>query len=259
MMIRLKLVLMLSCLSAVCFSPLHASCWCWNDFYAEAGGGFIVGLGRAKAPIGKGPTTFNGNAIPINAESLPGWFVEGKLGYIYSPCLRFDASYTYVSSQYHWQGVFGAAPPIGLGTPSVFEADLDAHILLFNAYLQLDQLCAVTSCWSVSPYLMGGIGAAWNDLNDIELLISPADSVPAIEFARLKDHTTTNFAGRFGLGLLARVSCFTINTALRATYIGRIKTGDSRTNPGTADLPIIPFDFKNNWLGDFYVGLSYQF
>lgn len=34
---------------------------------------------------------------------------------------------------------------------------------------------------------MGGIGAAWNDLNDIELLISPADSVPAIEFARLKD------------------------------------------------------------------------
>lgn len=259
MMRRLQLFIMLSCFSAVCFSPFRLSAWCWDDFYAEVGSGFVTGLGRAKGTIGVGPVMFNGNAIAINAESLPGWFVEGKLGYICSPCLRFDASYTFISSEYHWQGVFGVASELDLGTPSVFESDLNAHIALFNAYVQLDQLCNATACWSVSPYIMGGIGAAWNNLNDIQLLISPIGFVPAVEYAKLKDHTTTNFAGRFGLGLLARVSCFTFNTAVRATYIGSVKTGDSRTNPGTSSIPIIPFDLKNNWLGDFYVGLNYRF
>jgi hypothetical protein len=249
-----------------CFS-LQADLFCWNDIYVEAGGGFVTGLSRAKDDIGIGVISHGGNGIATNAQLLPSGFVEAKLGYRWCPWLRFDVSYTYVPAQYNWQEIFGDGAVFGFASDTVYESDLNSHIVLANAYIQFDQLCDLNPCWCVSPYIMGGVGAVWNNLTNIKQFVSLLTLTPPIQIAAVKDHTTSNFAARFGLGLLTRFYCVTFNTAVRATYINTIKTGNTQTSTAVVSgvgpvgtvLSVFPTEFRNNWLADFYVGVNYLF
>jgi hypothetical protein len=249
-----------------CFS-LQANLFCWNNIYVEAGGGFVTGLSRAKDDVGVGITALGGNGIATNAQLLPSGFVEAKLGYRWCSWLRFDVSYTYVPAQFNWQEIFGGNVLFDSATTVVAEADLNSHILLANTYLQLDQFCDSSACWCVSPYLMGGVGAVWNDLNNIKHFESLTALVPPVQSSKVADHTTSNFAARFGLGALARIWCLTFNTAVRATYINTIKTGSSLTlhilnpdiGPAGTTTPLDPSEFRNIWIGDFYAGVNYLF
>jgi hypothetical protein len=230
--------------------PLQASLCCLDNIYIEAGGGFVTGLSRARDEFGVEAVSTSGNGIATNAQILPGGFAEAKIGYLCFPCLHFDVSYTFVTSRFNWQEISGTNSTFDFATTSVFNADLNSHIVLANAYLQLDQLCCdATPCWCVSPYLMGGVGAVWNDLFNIKQFVSPT-TLSSVGLIRMPEPITSNFAARFGLGVLARFYCVAFNAALRATYINAIKT----SNTGTSSTTI-----RNNWLGDFYVGVNYLF
>jgi opacity protein-like surface antigen len=236
-----------------------------RNMYIGVDGGFAAGLSKAKSDFGIGATFANRNGMATDGQFLPGWHVGAKIGYRCLGCLRLDASYTFLSSRYNWIEEFGVDTGIG-GTTEFLEAKLNVHTALVNAYWHLDGCSwpngSQCSCHRFSPYIMGGIGAAWNDLHHINEHRSPSGDTPAEIRSRIAKKTTSNFAGRFGIGFLSDLTCsLKLDTGFHITYIGKVQTGNHRSDitdepPGTVQ-PIIPTTLRNNWIGVFYLGLVY--
>ncbi len=235
-----------------------------RNVYVGVDGGFAAGLSKAKTHFVEGATFAGGNGMGTDAQFLPGWHVGAKIGYRCWSCLRFDASYTFFSSRYNWIEEFGFVTGMA-GTTEFFEANLHVHTALLNGYFHLDRCSLPNPCHWVSPYIMGGIGAAWNDLHHIVEFRSPVGAVPPEMRSQVAKKTTSHFAGRFGIGFLSHLACgLKLDTGFHITYIGKVQTGNTRSHilgasPGPGSVqPIFPSVFKNNWIGVFYLGLQYS-
>ncbi len=236
-----------------------SDCCCLENIYFGVEGGFTSGIGHAKGAIGVGELQ---NGIAVNPHFLPGYNLGARIGYDLSPCVTFDVSYTYFGSEYHWETILGTNFLDGLATTDKFEAHIDSHVVLFNMNVNLDRLCcSPVRCTCVTPYLFGGLGAAWNHLHKVREFASIIDLLPPILVDRIGSHTHSGFAARFGIGFIAFLSdCFTFDTGLHATFIGEVRTADFLQLPDSEDkIPISPFEFKHNWLGSFYIGATYRF
>lgn len=235
---------------------VHPSSFCvscqrsCSHFYVGLEGGWGTRLSSADKSTGVG-AFFNAEAEGPRADS--GYHVGASLGYRWSCLLRTDLSYTYLHpNHYNWTTSFSG----NLTEP--FKANLCSHLLLFNTYVHLNALYCLFP-W-LDPYISGGVGVAINRLDNIR-------EFPAVEesqgpfFARIQSHTQTHFGARLGIGAMKYFCrCWIVDLGFNANYIGRVRSGSSRTFVSTgASQSIGKYDFKNNWIGTFYLGLKYAF
>lgn len=233
------------------FTPGYGEWCCCQNFYVEAEGGFATSLGKAKNRFDVG--VIGSEGIAFNPEFRPGGYVGVKLGYVLLSCFRIDVSYSFFTGDYDWEGAFNNE------VTEIFEADLDSHVVLCNAYLHIDRLCCSPCDYlCLSPYAMGGVGAAWNHLENIGEF---ALNALVEKRAEINSKWEANFAGRFGFGVLTKVfECLFFDVGVHATFIGDVSSDDTRLTIQTnLTEPINPYKFKNNWIGAFYIGLQYPF
>lgn len=150
------------------------------------------------------------------------------IGVEHSRWLRFD-----VTGEYRGKQLFLAqdsyndgvcAAPGDCGT-NEYTADLESWLGLFNVYIDIGTWRGIT------PYVGGGIGMAWIDVQGFKDVNVPANSV----FYGDRDKSTTNFAWALYAGLSYDVTPqFTLDLAYRYTDLGDAHTGTATNYLGTA-------------------------
>lgn len=231
-----------------CNSRLH-SMPC-PHFYVGIEGGWSTGLGHANKSRGVGD---NFTGIAEGPRATSGYNVGASLGYRWNCLLRTDLSYTYLHPKhYNWNTFFSVA---GNNVTEPFKAHLHSHLVLLNTYMHLNALYCLFP-W-MDPYISGGVGVAVNRLDDIREFPGELEGGPF--FARIQSHTHTHFGARLGAGVMKYFcSCWIVDLGFNANYIGKVRSGNSRTFvSGAPRQPIGKYDFKNNWIGTFYLGLKY--
>ncbi len=226
-------------------SPLPTCC---SHFYVGIEGGWSTGLGHANKSRGVGGF-FTGIAEGPRADS--GYNVGASLGYRWNCLLRTDLSYTYLHPNHYNCNTFFPNPD----QTDLFKAHLHSHLILLNTYMHLNAVYCLLP-W-IDPYITGGVGVAVNRMDDIREFASGEESF----FAKIHSYTHTNFGARVGVGVMKYFChCWILDLGFNANYIGRVRSDNSRTfiARGTSQ-PIGKYDFKNNWIGTFYLGLKYAF
>jgi opacity protein-like surface antigen len=173
------------------------------------------------------------------------------IGYAVNNWLRFD-----VTGEYRTKAVVKA---VGRFTPfcagggvcfDEFDVNHSAAVFLANAYVDLG------TWWCLTPYVGGGVGAAWNRLTDItDLGINPAGA-PGFGLA-FSDRSTWTFAWDVTAGVTYNVSNnFKVDFSWRMLSLG---------SPATAivncqNTPVCPgafYNLKDITSQDFRIGLRW--
>lgn len=229
-------------------TPLSAKC---SYFYLGVEGGWITGLTQATPDTNVGPAAMNG----VSANPMPraGFEVGGNIGYRFPCFFRSEFAYTFERQSYDWQAYF-LSTAVAPQPPTVvqsFQAKLNSHLLFWNQYLQFGDFCPVVA--NFDPYLQGGIGVAFNRLKETKEI-----AAGSVLTARLADKTATQLAFRFGLGTLVySSSCWMLDMGIQVTYLGEVRSGNTRTLVSGVTQNIGPYEFENNWIGVFNVGVKF--
>jgi opacity protein-like surface antigen len=216
----------------------------WSRFYVGLDGGWATGFSTSKRDLGGGPLASTSSSISYGLSIQAGYNVGANIGFILCPCLRTDFSYTFLSNPVKWQNQSSGGAAFSL------NAQLHSHLLLWNAYLHLNDF---SSCCSFSPYLTGGIGFAINDLGKVS-----ERNASSVLTSNDQGHSHTNFGARFGLGLLKPFrSTWVLDMGTFINYIGTVESGNRQTPlAGGSSIPIQPYRHIDNWIGTFYVGVK---
>ncbi len=149
------------------------------------------------------------------------------IGVEHSRWLRFD-----VTGEYRGKQLFvaqdsynngGPCPGTGCGT-NEHTADLESWLGLFNAYVDLGTWRGIT------PYVGGGIGMAYIDVQGYKDVNVPQNSV----YYGNADKGQTNFAWALYAGVSYDVTPqFTLDLGYRYTDLGTVETGPSTAYDGS--------------------------
>ena len=229
----------------LCYKP------CYSYYYVGFDGGWMLRLKHVPphSRVGAGNL---GTAFDAKAE--PGYTVGASIGYRWNCLLRTDISYTFLHPKSHnWKTRFP------LDVTESFKAYLHSHLVLFNTYFHPNEFLCLFS--SLDPYITCGVGVAINQLDHIK------EFTPSgIFYSEIQSYTQTQFAGRLGVGVMKYFCrCWIMDVGFNANYIKSIRSGNERETfnvPGVSTAgheKIGVFRFKNNWIGNFYLGLKYAF
>lgn len=152
------------------------------------------------------------------------------IGIEHSRWLRFDVTGEYrgkqlfVAQDSYVHGPCGNPPDPDFCGTNEYTADLESWLGLFNAYIDIGTWRGIT------PYVGGGIGVAWIDVQGFKDVNVPANSV----FYGDSDHSSTNFAWALYAGVSYDVTPqFTVDLAYRYTDLGDAETGRATNYLGT--------------------------
>ena len=141
------------------------------------------------------------------------------IGVEHSRWLRFD-----MTGEYRGKQLFLAQDSYPGGT-NEYTADLESWLGLFNVYIDIGTWRGIT------PYVGGGIGVAWIDVQGFKDVNVPNNSV----FYGDRDKSTTNFAWALYAGLSYDVTPqFTVDLAYRYTDLGDAHTGRATAFDGSS-------------------------
>lgn len=188
--------------------------------------GSIEGVGG----IGPGSDGFTVHHEDIKSTALYGF----GIGVEHSRWLRFDVTGEYRGKQLflaqdsYIQGDCAAqSEPGELCGTNEHTADLESWLGLFNVYVDLGTWRGIT------PYVGGGVGIAYIDVQGYKDINVPASSV----FYGDADHSSTNFAWALYAGLSYDVTPqFTVDLAYRYTDLGSAETGPATAYDGSSTL-----------------------
>jgi opacity protein-like surface antigen len=168
-------------------------------------------------------TDFTVHHVDIKSTALFGM----GIGVEHSRWLRFD-----ITGEYRGKQLFvaqdsydngGPCPGAGCGT-NEYTADLESWLGLANVYIDL------TTWRGITPYVGGGIGLAWIDVQGFKDVNVPQGAV----YYGDSDKASTNFAWALYAGLSYDVTPqFTLDLGYRYTDLGSVTTGraTSATDP----------------------------
>jgi len=236
-------------LSALCLlsSVLSASAY----YYVGVEGGGLTGMSRSTPKLGVGAFGLQGDAV--NPRPRAGFEVGGNVGYRFPRYTRSEIAYTFQRQSYDWQAIF----PSGIVTPASpvqvqsFQSKVSSHLIFWNQYLQVGDFCPFAS--NLDPYLLGGLGVAFNRLEKTQEIATNSALT-----ATLAEKSVAQLAFRFGMGtLVSSTQCWRLDAGVQVTYIGEVRSGDTRTTPSGAIQGIGTYRFENNWIGVFNIGIKF--
>lgn len=243
---RLKFLL---CGICVLFSQTiqaDCDCDCDNNFYIGVDGGFAFGLVQSRSDFDPGNAITITGSTTFDAHIGAGFHVGANAGYWLRSNLRADISYSYMRVPLTWVVQFAFPDP-------EFSSDFytlydNCHLVLGNAYYHLNNFFVN----DYSPYISGGVGVAFNAAGKTDVRFRQGQLG-----AHLNPYTNTNFAARFGVGLMKPFCGHALDMGFNFLFIGAVKTGETLLGLNGFSGIVEPNRHHMNWVGTFYVGFKY--
>lgn len=195
----------------------------------------------------------------MNTSPLYGAFI----GYSFNPNISFDVAYDY-RNQFKWDKVSDLYMPNNPNAELTAVGDrwrakdIKIQTLLFGVNLK-----PCVNWGGVTPYVTGGIGAAWNRIGSFENNDIPFDHVIRETYdTHVKGKTTSNFAWKVGGGVNYAMPCYQrllFTLGYQFVDVGTLKTGthfyDSVQNFHDT---INPFKANHVQLHEVFLAASYS-
>jgi opacity protein-like surface antigen len=187
-------------------------------------------------------------------------FIDFGVGYQYNNWLRFDVTGEHrTSAKFKVVGSYHEFCPPGGGGPTCFDQYDGSHaaeVFMLNAYLDLG------TWWCLTPFVGGGVGAAWNSVTSVTDLGIANTQTPGFGFAP-SDSSSWNFAWSTQAGLAYNVSSnLKLEMAVRYLNLGTPKTAIINCSATGCTTPVGPaaYNTLTNFDSiDFKLGMRWLF
>lgn len=244
-------------------SPLFAgtmddkklSSFSWDNMYFGIDGGYAMSLNSTNlSPVHNGMTSFT---IPENTtfqrDVGNSEMIGGFIGYQFNKQLSMNLNYDF-RNQFDWE-VPASYPSLNLPNLDYFTKNIRIQTLFVNVMVN-----PIIKWGAITPYVQGGIGAAWNTLNPIwdVNLDNPA------AYLKIKGNTVTQFAWNVRLGVdYAITSKLHCTLGYRFVDAGILESGNTLVASGAGltpagTYPTVPFKSNPILLNEIILDFRWQ-
>jgi opacity protein-like surface antigen len=238
----------------------------------EAGKAFItVGGGYSwstHADITANPADWDVATQGYDNDVKNSEFYTFALGYhtcsIFSFSVEVDYRPNYCYKKYQTSS---ATSTPGFTPAKTRHFNLTSTTYTFNAFLNKEgNYCnwSFRNCFSIAPFVGGGLGASYNTLYDFHSVLPYVSGSPQEVRSIMNNKQKTSFAGQFTIGFTTKLNCrLNIDIGYRWFYGGKFETNNYITNVDSSTPTDLPPHIVSPWKGklranELYINLNYN-